>query len=81
METALYNLWPEVGVINQARSNYRFSVLPEQTDYLGCTMKIDKKLRRAEPPDAAKGVVARAYLLPGIKHLLQPHGKNNGHCK
>ncbi|HAU0297831.1 TPA: endonuclease [Legionella pneumophila] len=62
VEAELYNLWPEVGVVNQARSNYRFSVLPEQPDYLGCTMKIDKKLRRAEPPDSAKGVVARAYL-------------------
>lgn len=62
VEAELYNLWPEVGVVNQARSNYRFGVLPSQEDYLGCTMKIDKGHRRAEPPDAAKGVVARAYL-------------------
>ncbi|HAU1234325.1 TPA: endonuclease [Legionella pneumophila] len=62
VEAELYNLWPEVGVVNQARSNYRFGVLPELSDYLGCTMKIDKKTRRAEPPDVAKGVVARAYL-------------------
>lgn len=62
VEAELYNLWPEVGVVNQARSNYRFGVLPTHEDYLGCTMKIDKQLRKAEPPDAAKGVVARAYL-------------------
>lgn len=62
VESELYNLWPEVGLVNQARSNYRFGVLPKQTDYLGCAMKIDQKLRRAEPPDSAKGVVARAYL-------------------
>lgn len=62
MEAELYNLWPEVGAVNQARSNYRFGVVSGQTDYLGCAMKIDKALRRAEPPDNAKGVVARAYL-------------------
>lgn len=62
VESELYNLWPEVGVVNQARSNYRFGMLPAAPDYLGCAMKIDPKLRRAEPPDSAKGVVARAYL-------------------
>lgn len=62
VEAELYNLWPEVGAVNQARSNYRFGVLPEQTDYLGCAMKIDKASHRAEPPDSAKGIVARTYL-------------------
>ncbi|QIN30684.1 endonuclease [Legionella longbeachae] len=62
IEAELYNLWPEAGVVNQARSNYRFGVLPEHPSYLGCGMKIDKSSRRAEPPDSAKGVVARAYL-------------------
>ncbi|MCL9685829.1 endonuclease [Legionella maioricensis] len=62
IEAELYNLWPEIGVVNQARSNYRFNLVSGQTDYLGCAMKIDTTLRRAEPPDTAKGVVARAYL-------------------
>jgi deoxyribonuclease-1 len=68
IESELYNLWPEVGVVNQARSNYRFGMLPEQNDYLGCAIKIDKKLRRAEPSDDAKGVVARAYLFMSYKY-------------
>ncbi|MFT4058374.1 MAG: endonuclease, partial [Legionella sp.] len=62
IEAELYNLWPEVGLINQARSNYRFGVLPNHDSYMGCTIKIDKFSRRVEPADEAKGVVARAYL-------------------
>lgn len=31
-------------------------------------MKIDKSSRRAEPPDSAKGVVARAYLFIMSEH-------------
>lgn len=62
VEAELYNLWPESGVVNQARSNYRFTILPNQSDFLGCAMKIDKASHRAEPPDTAKGIVARAYL-------------------
>ncbi|WP_058532951.1 endonuclease [Legionella saoudiensis] len=62
VEAELYNLWPEVGLINQARSNYRFGIVPTQDNYFGCAIKIDKSTRRVEPADAAKGVVARAYL-------------------
>ncbi|MGC1183515.1 endonuclease [Legionella sp.] len=62
LEAELYNLWPAVGLVNQARSNYRFGMIPGKNNYFGCTIKIDKALRRAEPPDNAKGVVARAYL-------------------
>nr|WP_058532942.1 DUF4113 domain-containing protein [Legionella saoudiensis] len=60
MDAELYNLWPESGLINQARSNYRFGMVPGQDDYFGCTIKIDKATRRVEPADVAKGVVARA---------------------
>lgn len=62
LESELYNLWPEVGLVNQARSNYRFGMLAQKKDFMGCRIKIDTKLHRAEPPDFAKGVVARAYL-------------------
>lgn len=62
VEAELYNLWPEVGLVNQARSNYRFGVLPGNGSYYGCLFKIDKSLRRVEPADEAKGIVARAYL-------------------
>ncbi|CDZ79367.1 Nuclease NucM precursor [Legionella massiliensis] len=62
VESELYNLWPAVGLINQARSNYRFGVLPGNDRYYGCSFKIDKRLRRVEPADEVKGIVARAYL-------------------
>lgn len=62
VEAELYNLWPEVGLVNQARSNYRFGVLPGNDRYYGCSLKIDKNLRRVEPADEVKGIVARAYL-------------------
>lgn len=58
---------------NQARSIYRFNVLPEQTDYPRCTMKIGKKLRRVEPPDSAKGVMARAYLFMACNKAFSPN--------
>lgn len=62
VESELYNLWPEVGVVNQARSNYRFGILPQQSNYFGCNLSIDKELRRVEPSGSIKGLVARAYL-------------------
>ncbi|CAM4376641.1 MAG: Nuclease NucM [Legionella sp.] len=70
MEAELYNLWPESGLVNQARSNYRFGVLPNQEGYYGCSIKIDKSLRRVEPSDEAKGIVARAYLFMSEHYTL-----------
>lgn len=62
VESELYNLWPEVGLVNQARSNYRFGIVQRPKDYYGCGIALDKSLRRAEPPDYSKGIIARAYL-------------------
>lgn len=61
-EGELYNLWPAVGLINQVRSNWRYSMLPAMPPFYGCNFKVDKQLRRVEPADAAKGIVARANL-------------------
>lgn len=71
MEAELYNLWPEVGLINQARSNYRFGFVPTVSNQYGCAIKIDKKNRRVEPSDAAKGIVARAYLFMEHRYHLK----------
>lgn len=62
VESELYNLWPAVGLVNQARSNYRFSELGASPDFFGCGMIIDRASHRVEPPHDAKGIVARAYL-------------------
>lgn len=70
VESELYNLWPEIGLVNQARSNYRFGVLPQPTTYYGCALTIDKALRRAEPANHAKGVIARVYLFMADHYSL-----------
>ena len=71
MEAELYNLWPETGLINQARSNYRFGVVSSDSSHYGCAIKIDKKNRKVEPSDRAKGIVARASLFMSDKYRLK----------
>ncbi|STX38686.1 endonuclease [Legionella feeleii] len=70
-EAELYNLWPAEGVVNQARSNYRYAELAGNTDFLGCSFKIDRKLRQVEPDDHIKGVVARANLFMADKYNIK----------
>ena len=63
MEGDLHNLYPAVGEINADRSNFKFarSVRPDFV-YGRCGMKIDRRRQIANPPDSARGIVARAYL-------------------
>lgn len=70
MEAELYNLWPTVGLVNQARSNYRFSAWAKREWFYGCDFKIDKALRKVEPATRAKGIVARANLFMADKYNL-----------
>ena len=52
---------PAIGAVNAMRSNYRYSMLPGVPATFGtCSMKIDG--RRAEPPEAARGTIARTVL-------------------
>lgn len=61
MQADMYNLYPAIGSVNALRSNYSFTLLPgEDTDFGSCAMKIDN--RKAEPPVAARGTIARTYL-------------------
>lgn len=62
IEAELYNLWPAVGLVNEARSNFRFSMLENKQLFYGCSFAVDKQARRVEPADEAKGIVARANL-------------------
>ncbi len=64
MEADLHNLVPEIGEINQLRSNYRFGLLPhiEAGQFGSCEFKIDRTTRRVEPRVAVRGIIARAYL-------------------
>ena len=59
MQADLYNLYPAIGAVNALRSNYRYAMVTGET--LGdCEMVIDD--RKANPPNQAKGVVARVSL-------------------
>lgn len=61
MQCDLYNLFPAIGAVNALRSNLRYAVLPNEEPTFGsCPMKISQNA--AEPPDWAKGEVARAAL-------------------
>jgi deoxyribonuclease-1 len=61
MQSDMFNLYPAVGAVNALRSNYSFTLLPTiKGDFGSCAMKIDS--RKAEPPKAARGQIARTYL-------------------
>ncbi|QFU21282.1 endonuclease [Shewanella eurypsychrophilus] len=61
MQADMYNLYPAIGAVNALRSNYNFTMLPSTASSFGsCEMKIDN--RKAEPPVAARGRIARTYL-------------------
>lgn len=61
MQADMYNLYPAIGSVNASRSNYNFVMLGNiQNSFGSCAMKI--KNRKAEPPIASRGVIARTYL-------------------
>ena len=61
MEADMYNIFPSIGAVNASRRNYDYAELPfEESAFGSCAAKIGK--RSFEPPDAAKGQLARASL-------------------
>lgn len=61
MQADMHNLFPAIGAVNALRSNYSFTMLPgEEVDFGSCAMKIES--RKAEPPEEARGRIARTYL-------------------
>lgn len=61
MQADMYNLYPAIGAVNALRSNYNFTMLPAaKSDFGSCAMKVDN--RKAEPPEIARGEIARTYL-------------------
>lgn len=68
MQADMYNLYPAIGAVNASRSNYNFQMLPYvESDFGMCLMKIDN--RKAEPPQNARGRIARAYLYMEATYL------------
>lgn len=62
MEADLYNLFPSVGAINQARSNFSMAEIAGEDGKIfgACPVKI--KDRKIEPPGHVKGDIARVYF-------------------
>jgi deoxyribonuclease-1 len=61
MQSDMFNLYPAIGAVNALRSNYNFTMLAdEKSDFGSCNMKIEN--RKAEPPESARGRIARTYL-------------------
>lgn len=61
MQADMYNLFPAIGAVNAMRSNYNFTMLPQTPPSFGsCAMKVEN--RKAEPPEGARGPIARTYL-------------------
>jgi deoxyribonuclease-1 len=61
MQADMHNLFPAIGAVNALRSNYNFTMLPSaKSDFGSCDMRIDD--RKAQPPIAARGTIARTYM-------------------
>lgn len=61
MQSDMYNLYPAIGAVNAIRSNYNYGMLPGVPNTFGvCPMKVADG--RAEPPDYARGAIARSTL-------------------
>lgn len=59
----MHNLFPAVGEVNGDRSNYNWGMVEgNKREYGACPMEVDESIRRAEPPDAVKGNVARVMF-------------------
>lgn len=63
IETDLHNLQPAIGEVNADRENYAFSPWNGgRSRYGQCAMKIDARHKLADPPERARGAIARTYL-------------------
>ena len=70
IESELYNLWPAVGLVNIARSNYSYAKVDSSDKFYGCNFKINKSSKEVEPSNNAKGIVARATLFMSDKYHI-----------
>ena len=63
IEADLHNLYPSRQDVNDARSAYRFGMLPGEPRAFGaCDFEADEKKRVAEPRPASRGEIARAMF-------------------
>ncbi|CAK9884272.1 MAG: Nuclease NucM [Candidatus Erwinia impunctatus] len=63
MESDLHNLQPAIGEVNGDRGNFMYSQWNGgEGQYGQCAMKVDFKNRLAEPPERARGAIARTWF-------------------
>lgn len=63
MEKDLHNIYPVIGELSKDRYYYRFSDWNAQpAQYGSCEMVVDFKEHKVQPPERARGKIARAYL-------------------
>lgn len=63
IETDLHNLQPAIGEVNGDRGNYAYSQWKGTDKQYGqCSMQIDFKNKQAQPPERARGAIARTYF-------------------
>jgi len=61
MEADLYNLVPEIGELNAARSNYRYGMIEgEEREFGACDFEVSDRI--AEPRPEIRGDIARIYF-------------------
>lgn len=71
IESDLHNLQPAIGEINGDRSNFMYGQLNNSVAQYGrCNMKIDFKRKIVEPPERARGAIARTYFYMNKKYNI-----------
>lgn len=71
MEGDLHNLYPAIGEINADRRNFPLLNWTGNSSMYGkCPMIVDFKGKRAQPPQASRGMIARAYLYMAQKYSI-----------
>jgi len=69
IESDLHNLQPVIGELNADRSNFIYGQVSYNTSKYGrCNMKIDFQRKIAEPPERARGSIARTYFYMSKKY-------------
>lgn len=71
MESDMHNLQPAVGEVNGDRNNFMYSQWNGgENQYGQCAMKVDFKGKVAQPPERARGAIARIYFYMRDRYQL-----------
>ncbi|AIR85072.1 deoxyribonuclease I [Pantoea rwandensis] len=72
IESDLHNLQPAIGEVNGDRNNFQYSQWNGgDAQYGQCAMKVDFKQKLAQPPERARGAIARTYFYMRDQYQLR----------